>query len=277
MNPTIWAKNIPSRHDVDLNDETPNNTTVERILIRDDTMIVPCHARGVSDTHTPTNAYFEIPKGCKHGKILECSHYKCRQSGRRFRYCEVCKKVTAMRNFSKRHGHLIVHRNPTKYQSTMTSSPDSVRVSSNTKEPKQQPFVGSERDPLLKRSAQFMGVHQESSITATTKDSSLSTNSTCMPPSFVPKKAPNPLTPMMVSLREATLIEQIRSRPNGVEETISWILDHGNLGVRDKKRSKRDRDILPNDQSKQEGLQSPMVSSSIEFFDESDIDEIGLH
>mmetsp|Transcript_25341 Transcript_25341/g.38417 ORF Transcript_25341/g.38417 Transcript_25341/m.38417 type:complete len:289 (+) Transcript_25341:123-989(+) len=66
---------------------------------------VPCHARNVDDTHTPQTAYFEYPEDITHGRVLRCSHKLCRESGRQFRFCKICNKICAKRNFSSRHAH----------------------------------------------------------------------------------------------------------------------------------------------------------------------------
>ena len=69
------------------------------------TMRIPCRARRVCDSHTPQSAYFELPIDSFHGKTLVCSHPRCRDSGRIFRYCKVCNQVAAKRNFGRRHAH----------------------------------------------------------------------------------------------------------------------------------------------------------------------------
>jgi hypothetical protein len=48
---------------------------------------LPCKARGMGESHTPANAYFDIPHDLQHGAVLACSHHACSGSGRRFRYC----------------------------------------------------------------------------------------------------------------------------------------------------------------------------------------------
>ena len=40
-----------------------------------------------------------------HGQALTCSHPACQERGVRFRYCAVCQKPVARRNFSTRHDH----------------------------------------------------------------------------------------------------------------------------------------------------------------------------
>jgi hypothetical protein len=47
-----------------------------------------CKARGMGDSHTPANAFFDIPHDLMHGAVLACSHPECSGSGRRFRYCQ---------------------------------------------------------------------------------------------------------------------------------------------------------------------------------------------
>jgi hypothetical protein len=51
-----------------------------------------CKARGVPDLHNPRNAVIDVPLDVVvHGEILICSHATCSSSGRRFRYCTVCR------------------------------------------------------------------------------------------------------------------------------------------------------------------------------------------
>ena len=69
---------------------------------------VACKARGVQILHNAKNAYIDIPTDAEHGTILECSNHVCRSSGRRFRFCTVCKIPVAFRNFAKRHSHGIL-------------------------------------------------------------------------------------------------------------------------------------------------------------------------
>ncbi len=65
----------------------------------------PCKARGVSGDHNLRTAYFDIPVNAQHGMLLVCSHPKCAESGRCFRYCAVCDVPVAKRNFPMRHTH----------------------------------------------------------------------------------------------------------------------------------------------------------------------------
>lgn len=67
---------------------------------------IPCRARGLKDEeHNASNAYFVIKPGMKHGQAMVCSHKRCIESGRKFRYCSVCDAVVAKRMFQKRHSH----------------------------------------------------------------------------------------------------------------------------------------------------------------------------
>lgn len=66
---------------------------------------VPCKARGMGADHKYDNAYFVIGGTIPHGKLIECSHHACVQSGRKFLYCAVCQLPCAKRNFSRRHSH----------------------------------------------------------------------------------------------------------------------------------------------------------------------------
>lgn len=51
-----------------------------------------CKARGVPDLHNPRTAVIDVPLDTiEHGEILICSHRTCSTSGRRFRYCKVCR------------------------------------------------------------------------------------------------------------------------------------------------------------------------------------------
>lgn len=51
-----------------------------------------CKARGVPNLHDPLTAVIDVPLDVvAHGEILICSHATCSSSGRRFRYCIVCR------------------------------------------------------------------------------------------------------------------------------------------------------------------------------------------
>lgn len=65
----------------------------------------PCRCRGLPDDHNPNTAYILIPIDVEHGQDLKCSHHICRNRGVRFRYCSVCRRPVAKRNFSTRHNH----------------------------------------------------------------------------------------------------------------------------------------------------------------------------
>lgn len=74
-----------------------NKTTLRKI---------PCRARGLNDEeHNASNAYFVIKSDMRHGQVMVCSHKRCLESGRKFRYCSVCDAVVAKRMFQKRHSH----------------------------------------------------------------------------------------------------------------------------------------------------------------------------
>lgn len=107
---------------------------------------VPCHARNVSDTHTPQTAYFEFPEDITHGKIICCSHKLCRESGRQFRFCKVCNKVCAKRNFSCRHGHMDYNENilkPKNEETTISKDETTSMLTEQTslKNGSEEPFV----------------------------------------------------------------------------------------------------------------------------------------
>ena len=131
MNTTTLSNDFATSHNVDQAYQKLNSTTVGRIpsscqedagRLLTSTRTIPCPARGVCDSHTPRDAYFVISQDCEHGKMLQCSHARCRGSGRHFRYCKVCDQVTAKRNFNKRHEHLIVPGSPTSPAEMMISN-----------------------------------------------------------------------------------------------------------------------------------------------------------
>lgn len=76
----------------------------------------PCKARNVAPDHNNDTAYLELPANPCHGHQLYCSHRECKESGRAFRWCDVCQIVVAKRNFMKRHSHGLMA--PTKSTST---------------------------------------------------------------------------------------------------------------------------------------------------------------
>lgn len=120
-------------------------------------------------------------------------------------------------------------------------------------------IVNFDEDLFVSRSAYSMVADEE---TSSTTDTSFSTNSPwIIPPQFDPLAiAPNPLTHMVVSQTEATLIEKIRSIPNESMCLIhAFILD-----VCDKRTTSSEE---TDDQREQEELHRLP-----DFPDESDID-----
>jgi hypothetical protein len=172
----------------------------------------PCRARGVDDTHTPRTAYFEIAEDCPHGKTLSCSHKKCRDSGRQFRYCKECNQVTAKRNFSKRHAHGIFTISPLEMKRTDSSG-------SNSKKRK----VSVDEEPSL----------SDLLFTAMAADPTLHSDSTSsdeeslesMEPTRISSAGADSNILMMLSRKEARLLEIIRNRPIDGESTERWIQD----------------------------------------------------
>ena len=71
----------------------------------------PCKARGIDSRHNDANAVIQVPSDAVHGTLLVCSHLLCASSGRRFRWCSVCKVPAAKRNFMKRHSHGLITSN----------------------------------------------------------------------------------------------------------------------------------------------------------------------
>jgi hypothetical protein len=178
--------------------------------------IIPCRARGVCDTHTPQSAYFTIPQDCKHGTSLWCSHTRCRESGRGFRYCKVCDQVTAKRNFNKRHCH-----HPQMGGSTCSaelSTTDS--FSRSSKKRKLSVDAESSASSIVD---DINGVSQE----LTRSNGNSSTNSGGVPSMVYTKVTVNnssiPMIRMNVSCSEARLIQHVRSREGYQEETLRWI------------------------------------------------------
>lgn len=55
----------------------------------------PCKARGIDAKHNDANAYIEVSNSTDHGTLLVCSNLLCASSGRRFRWCSVCKVPAA--------------------------------------------------------------------------------------------------------------------------------------------------------------------------------------
>ena len=89
----------------------PAYSTISASTAADHSFRVPCKARGLPSDHNHRTAYIEIPVNAPHGMILMCSHTMCAGTGRKFRYCAVCKVPVAKRNFRKRHAHgLLVPR-----------------------------------------------------------------------------------------------------------------------------------------------------------------------
>ena len=54
--------------------------------------------------HTVTG-FLTLPQGAIHGQDLFCSSRECFLEGVKFKYCAICDKAVAKRNFKKRHSH----------------------------------------------------------------------------------------------------------------------------------------------------------------------------
>lgn len=171
------------------------------------TVRVPCRARGVCDTHTPSNAYFEIPKNCEHGTILICSHEMCRDSGRRFRYCKTCAQVTAKRNFSKRHGHGL--KITTDVSPVVVAGVDDSDVDSSSSK-RRRTSVDTEHEDSL--ASLFVNAMLGG------KDDGISNKTGNVPSTiFARRSSTNTESSsklMVISRRELAVLELVKSRPN---------------------------------------------------------------
>jgi len=172
---------------------------------------LPCRARGVCDTHTPTTAYFEMPEDCPHGRLLICSHKKCADSGRIFRYCKICDQVTAKRNFSKRHAHGVYDR------SSPVASADQASVeSSETKKRKvSYDHEGIQGDSFVNLLMSAIGGDEDSS---TDNDETSTDMSRVATTSNMESKVL-----IMMTREEARLFDLVRSRPRDRNDTKQWI------------------------------------------------------
>lgn len=166
---------------------------------------IPCRARGVCDTHTPSSAYFEISEDCPHGRILTCSHKLCRDSGRQFRYCRTCDQVTAKRNFSKRHAHGITKRSPKQIDD---STPGSKK--------RKVTLEDAEAESLA---SLLQGAMQGDDASTSVEDSTVDVPSTV----YAPKDASGSTKLMMVTKQEANLLELVRSQPSNENAVDHWI------------------------------------------------------
>lgn len=279
MNTTIHSNDIPNSHNVDQANEKLDSTTVCRIPSCQDAenpvkRIIACRARGVCDTHTPQSAYFEIPQDCEHGTSFVCSHDLCRESGRLFRYCKVCDQITAKRNFSKRHAHLIAPRSPTCPVEMVVINDDAVS-STNSKKRRKLLCVSPDGDSHAgsSRLADLMCSFKKASTCE--DDLPMSTTSILVPRFHqsavcsVGEAVRNPsMLRMGISPTEARLIERIRSNQDNELETISWV--YRILAERDRKRTRMEQDYLPDTQGvRQVQPQSRLPSlDGFEIFDD---------
>ncbi|GMI25927.1 hypothetical protein TeGR_g14884, partial [Tetraparma gracilis] len=62
-----------------------------------------CPSRKQPQKHA--NAYIHVDPRPAHGAKLLCSDPACRAQGSKFKWCDVCCRPVASRNFIKRHGH----------------------------------------------------------------------------------------------------------------------------------------------------------------------------
>jgi hypothetical protein len=69
--------------------------------------VLYCKARGMPFDHIDSNAILNFDEGQYkvHGAELKCSYHLCRADGIKFRWCAICNKAVAKRNFRKRHAH----------------------------------------------------------------------------------------------------------------------------------------------------------------------------
>jgi hypothetical protein len=68
-------------------------------------LLVPCRARGMPMDHNVKTAHFVVPQNMAHGADLICSYDHCRNAGVKFKFCGVCQMPVAKRNFRNRHRH----------------------------------------------------------------------------------------------------------------------------------------------------------------------------
>ena len=86
-------------------DDVRCNPPLRSSMLEESPRRFPCKARNVCDSHTADAAYIELPANAPHGLTLFCSHPKCCETGRAFRWCGVCQLIVAKRNFMMRHSH----------------------------------------------------------------------------------------------------------------------------------------------------------------------------
>ena len=69
--------------------------------------VLYCKARGMPFDHVDSKAILNFDEGQYkvHGADLKCSYHLCRADGIKFRWCAICNKAVAKRNFRKRHAH----------------------------------------------------------------------------------------------------------------------------------------------------------------------------
>jgi hypothetical protein len=226
---------------------------------------IPCRARGVCETHTPSSAYFEIPEDCQHGKLLSCSHELCRDSGRRFRYCKECDQVTAKRNFTKRHAHGITN--------TMRLSPIEVaradsRISSTCK--KRKVSVDADNESTL--ASRLMNAM------STGDDDGISDTSESVPSTVYANKTENTMDKLsgsilrMVTPKEAGILELLCRRPTTDDRLAmsQWIQDILDVTSNDTTNQvMMAEDIILTDDEDDELLllEPPMRMQSLDNFD----------
>jgi len=112
VTPPLWSgsdtqpsEEAAATRPVEPNKVTSASVAAEQQANTDTPTRFPCKARGVPGNHNAQNAYIDVPPNTPHGTIVICSHPVCLSSGRKFKYCSVCRIPVAKRNFSKRHDH----------------------------------------------------------------------------------------------------------------------------------------------------------------------------
>lgn len=135
--PTTIVGNTKQRAPSPLSDDADCENKPKKTARRKNrrTLRFPCKARGVTKNHTANNAFVDVPPRAKHGAVLICSHPVCAASGRKFRYCSVCARPVAKRNFSKRHSHGLLQGSPSPVPTSSVEKEHDTALAKKTKRP----------------------------------------------------------------------------------------------------------------------------------------------
>lgn len=178
---------------------------------------VPCKARGVSQDHTAQNAFIDIPRDAPHGLILACSNEICYNSGRRFRYCIVCRTPAAKRNFHVRHAHGLDIRKGIRTESPVDRAPTPPHEKKRSATEHNRTISSVEMAAMAKQAIGKLSIEDKDAETQRSPPEE-------RPPKKTRKSTCSEEQELVLSQEEIEWLELLHSRPSfgDTEETTKW-------------------------------------------------------